>query len=313
MNNRTLLIVFISCLVLFFAGKFLRGNTSSSFDPEIMAVDTAKVDRIQFISGGEQAEEFSLVRNGQAWEAVKGDLKVTATAETMSSILEHMVHLNAKRIVTKDPSRYAEYEIEGEKAGQMKVWEGKKQVADLQIGGFRFDQAARTATSFIRKADKPEVFVVDGFMSMAFKARFDHFRDRKLVQAGMDDLTSVEWTNHEGRKEVIQKEDGLWHYAGMEAVDSAKFALYLTSLVAAQGHEFSELTSTQGLSLLEKLTLTGNNMIEPTVISAYASPDTTKPFLIHSSINPQSVFKSEATGLYKQIFSDLRPFWPHGQ
>jgi hypothetical protein len=312
MNNRTLLIVFGVCLALFFGGKLLRGNKTSSFDDAIIKVDSAKVDRIKFVSAGNHPEEFELKKNGNDWVAVQGEMSVPASAENIGSILSQLSRLTAKRIVTKDVARYNEYEITDSLASKVIVWEGKNQVADLEVGGFRFDQNTRAAFSFIKTAKKPEVYEVDGFLSMGLKARFNQFRDKKLVKAAQEDLTSVEWTGH-SPKQVILKEDGIWNYAGMEAVDSTKFNSYLTGLVNAQGSEFSELKSTAGLTMLEKITLTGNNMVEPTVISAFATQDTLKPFLIASTVNPDAVFKSDSNGLYKKIFLDLRPFWPNGK
>jgi len=221
--------------------------------------------------------------------------------------------LKAKRIVTKEPGHYNEYEITDSLASKVEVWEGNKMVADLEVGGFRFDQQTRSASSYIKSTKKPEVYEVDGFLSMGLKAKFDQFRDKKLVKASMDDLTLLEWTGANQPKQAIQKDNGAWYYAGMEAVDSTKFKTYLTGLVNAQGAEFSELKNTNGLSLLEQVKLNGNNMTEPTVISAYAAQDTLKPFLIASSANPDAVFKSDSNGLYKKIFLDLRPFWPNGK
>jgi Domain of unknown function (DUF4340) len=313
MNNRSLLITFLIILSVLLMGRVLRGKKSSSYDPQIVALDTAKVDRIQFVSGGPASEEFELKRNGLEWEAIQGEMKVKVENANLKSILSPLADLKAKRMVSKDASKYGEYEITDDQAGSVVVWEGKKQVADLRLGGFRFDQAARTASSFVRKGDKPEVYLIDGFVSFGLKTRFDQFRDKKLVKVAAEDLSSIEWRDNSTRKEVIQEEDGLWHYAGMEAVDSTAFNEYLTGLVNSQGSTFSKLTSTQGLTLAEKLTLYGNNMLEPTVISAYASQDTSSVFLIQSSANPEAIFTSDSTGLYKRIFADLRQFWPHGQ
>ena len=313
MNNRTLLIVFGVCLALFLGAKLLKGNKSSSFDDAIVKVDSASVDHIKFISAGNHPEEFELKRNGKDWVAMKGEMSVPASAENVGAILIQLSHLTAKRIVTNDVARYGEYEITDSLASKVRVWHGKNQVADLEVGGFRFDQNTRSAFSFIKNAKKPEVYEVDGFLSMGLKARFNQFREKQLVKAAQEDLTSIEWIGNGQPKQVIAKEDGLWYYAGMEAVDSAKFNTYLTGLVGAQGSEFSDLTSAAGLTLLEKVTLTGNNMIEPTVISAFAAQDTLKPFLIASSANPDAVFKSDSNGLYKKIFLDLRPFWPNGK
>jgi hypothetical protein len=313
MNNRTLLIVFGVCLVLFLGGKLWKENKSSSFDDAIVKVDSAKVDRIKFVSAGNHPDEFELKKSGEDWAAVKGDKSVPASPQTIQSILSQLSRLKALRIVSKDVAHYGEYEISDSLASKVMVWQGSKQVADLEVGGFRFDQNTRSAFSFLKKAKQPEVYEVDGFLSMGLKAKFDQFRDKKLVKATQEDLSLIEWTGTGQPKQAIQKEDGVWNYAGMEAVDSTKFKTYLAGLVSAQGNEFSDLKSTAGLSLLEKVTLTGNNMTEPTVISAFAAQDTLKPFLITSSVNPDAIFKSDANGLYKKIFLDLRPFWPNGK
>lgn len=313
MNNRNLLIVFISCLVLFVGGKVLRGNKSSTFDPEIVAVDTSMVDRIKFISPGPEKKEFELKREGNTWKAIQGETSVQAETRPVTGILAALSAVNAERIVTKDPARYTEYELDDDKAARFTAWAGDKQVADLAVGGFRFDQAAQSASSFIRKADQPEVYIVNGFAGMGFKARFDQFRDKKLVHTDADQLTSIEWTGANGRRQVIQKEDGQWYYAGMEAVDSTAFKTYLAGLVNASGSTFSDRSSTQGLTLVETLTLKGTDMPQPTIISTFQSQDTLRPYLIHSTANPQTVFTSDTMGVYKTVFAHLRKFWPDGQ
>jgi hypothetical protein len=313
MNNRKLLVVFGICLVLFLGAKWMSNGRASSFDDAFIKVDSAKVDRIKFISAGNRPDEFELKKSGEDWSAVKGDMSVPATGQAIESILGELSRLTAKRIVTKEPGHYNEYEITDSLASKVEVWEGKKMVADLEVGGFRFDQQTRSAFSFIKKAKHPEVYEVDGFLSMGLKARFDQFRDKKLVKASVEDLTLLEWTDAHQAKQAIQKDNGAWYYAGMEAVDSAAFQTYLTNLVGAQGSEFSELKSTSGLALLEQVKISGNNMTEPTVISAFTAQDTLKPFLIASSANPDAVFKSDSNGLYKKIFLDLRPFWPNGK
>jgi|GEM_PF-830599 len=313
MNNRNLLIVFITCLTLFFASKYLSNNRSSSFDPVVVAVDTAQIDRIKFIAGGPEKIEFELVRSDTSWEAVQGKVKVKLEPSARKALLSSLAGLNANRVVTNDASKYSEFEIDDSQASKVMVWQGKKQVAELAIGGFRFNQQAQTASTYVRKGDKPEVYLIDGFAGLALKARFEQFRDKKLIKSDATDLTLLEWMNALGSKQKINKEDGAWYYAGMEAVDSTSFNAYLGGLVNAQGTTFSDLTSTQDLTLAEQLTLFGNNMNQPTIISVFHNPDTLMPFLIHSTANPEALFNSDSTGLYKKIFTDLRQFWPDGQ
>lgn len=313
MNTRTLAIIFSVLVLLFGLNLFFRGHRQSSYDPTISAVDSAKVDRIKFISGGEKSEEFELKKTGDTWEAVQGDKKIPAPARNVNGVIQQLANLNAQRLLTNDPLKYQEYEITDQQASRVIVWEGSKQVADLWIGGFKFDQAARSASSYVRVAKKPEVYLVDGFVSMSLKQRFNNYRDKKLVKVAADDLNKIEWVNAAGKKQSIEKDGMKWNYAGMEAVDTTKMKTYLSGLMNAQGSEFSDLKTTDGLSLLEKVSLYGNNMTEPTVISAYTNQGGTKPFLINSSVNPDGIFISDTIGIYKQIFGDLRQFWPDGK
>ena len=323
MNNRNLLIVFISGIVLLLAGNLFRKNRNASFDPLIVAVDTAAIDRIRFEANGQKPETYELKREGQSWQAIKevvGDsvkdtdrgpyraTGVTVAPGAMEGLLRVLHHLEGQRIVTRDRSKHAELEIDDAQATHVQVWAKGKQVADLKVGGFRFDQVARTASTYIRKNDEDEVYVIDGFAGIGLKARFEQFRDKKLVQVEVDDLNMLEWMAAAAPKKKIQKDQGAWYFAGMEAVDSTSFKAYLNSLVNVQGSDFSDLTSTAGLTLAEQLTLYGNNMASSTVLSAYMPMDTTADFLIHSSANPEAVFTSDSAGLYRRIFGDLRPF-----
>lgn len=313
MKTRTLLFIFFACLVLFGVTRLLRGHRQSSYDPKISAVDSAKVDRIKFISAGPKSEEFELKKTGDTWEAIQGEKKIVAPARNVNGVISQLQDLNAQMLLTKDPSKYSEYEISDLQASRVEVWEGNKQVADLLIGGFKFDQAARSASSYVRVAKKPEVYLVDGFVSMSLKQHFDQYRDKKLIKVAADDLTKVEWMNAAGKTQALEKNGASWNYAGVEAKDSTKVETYLTGLANVQGAEFSELSSASGLTLLEKISLYGNNMTEPTVISTYANQDAAKPFLINSTADPDGFFLSDSSGIYKQIFRDIRQFWPDGK
>ncbi len=149
------------------------------------------------------------------------------------------------------------------------------------------------------------------FLSSCFlKKENSSSLDYHLVKSNMEDISGVEWTNAAGKKQIIQKEQGHWYYAGMEEVDSSKFTTYLHSVINAQGAAFSELATTESLTMMEKLTLYGSNMVAPAVITAYKSNDLVNSWLIHSTANTEFIFLSDSSGIYKQIFSNLTEFWP---
>ncbi len=310
MNNKILLLVFGGCLLVFFGSKYLKKDHTASFDPVITQVDTSVVDRLEYSTGGQHAEEFKIVKEGNIWKVLKGTKSINIDDARVKELIAPLVNLQAQRVVTKNVDSYPAYEAGDDQATHLMVYEGDKKLADVWIGGFKFDQATRSASVYIRKSDLPDVYLIDGFAAISLRANFDRFRDKKLVSATAEDLTSLEWTDVGARKEVIVKEDGVWHYAGMEAVDSTAFATYLNSLVGVQGSEFSDHSSPDALTLVERLTLYGNNMIAPTVITAYRNPEPGKSWLLHSSDNPEAYFVSDSLGIYKRIFSDLTDFWP---
>lgn len=313
MNNRNLLIIFLAAIALYFGGQYWRKHRTASFDPLIVAVDTTQVDRIQFVPANAPQDSYELTHNPEGWRATKGTIVITPKPEVLSTVLKSLAQLNANRIVTKDKAKYLEYELDDNKAGRVTAWQGNKKLADIFVGGFRFDQATRTASSFVRLADHDEVYEVEGFSGMGLKARFDQLRNKTLVNTPASELTAVEWTGASGQKKTITKEDNAWYFAGMEAIDSTRFLNYLNQLAGTNGVYFSDLTSVQGYTLAEQLTLQGQNLPAPITISAYDSRDTLKPYLIHSTANPDAIFTSDSIGIYKRIFSDLRQFWPDGK
>ena len=173
MNNRTLLYIFLGLVAIFFGTRFLRKDHSSTFQADLLTLDTSKVDRIKFISERPVHDEFELVRSGSLWEAKKGNLEVTAAQANITGVLSQLADLNADRVVTKDEGRYPEYEITDSLSTRVIAYDGEQEIADLRVGGFRFDQATRTATAFVRKNDEKEVYQVDGFVIMSLNQSFD--------------------------------------------------------------------------------------------------------------------------------------------
>lgn len=134
----------------------------------------------------------------------------------------------------------------------------------------------------------------------------------RLVNLEVSSLTALEWQGTDGWRHKIEKEEGIWYYAGMEAVDSSSFKAYLNELVSAEGPSSDDFTPRQGLDLTEQLTLYGAEMAAPTVIRAYAQEGKSQ-VLIHSSAHADAVFTTDSTGLYKLVFKDLKKFFPDGQ
>lgn len=310
MSNKALLIIFVIGLVTFIGIKWFEPDTSQSFDPVLVRADTLHVDKISFIS---PEGKFDLIRQDTAWFAKMEDRSVPARKSTVHSILYPLAHLEAKRIVTSQQERHAEYEVSDSMATRLELYENGKRTAEILIGGFYFDQTTRSANGYARLPGRNEVYLIDGFTAISLKPTFDVFRERKLMNLKADDLAAIEWKDQSGGKRTISKENGQWYYAGMEAVDSTSFHNYLMRLVNVQGKEFIEADTVRIASPHQIVTLYSFKATDPVVIEAYYNDDPSKPFIIHSSGNPQAWFASDSSGIYHTIFEDLHQFWPDGQ
>lgn len=304
MNNKVLIGIFGLLLVIYLASKLLGGNQESSFDPQIVQVDTASVDKIIIHPKGLPDQSFSLSRVSGKWTADNGTLTVDAVTSSIGSLLNQLTSIRAKRIVSKSPEKWTTYEVDEAAGTRVEVFSNGTSIEDFIVGAFKYDQTTQSASSYIRNTDKDEVFVVDGFLSMSFNQQFNNFRDKQLFQLNKDDITELSLSSGV-ELQTFQKVEGKWFFAGMEAVDSAKMASYVDGLSNVSGFDFEDAFQPNNSDLLQQLNIEANNMMEELVVSAYTSNNPEKPFVIHSTMNPEAYFLSDSTGVYQKLFGKL--------
>ncbi len=310
MNNKTLFVIFAALLGIYLLSKIFGGgdNKESNFDPNIVVIDTSVVDEIHLYPKAEEGDQIKLVKLNGKWGAEHNDLVVDATPNSVNSVLAQLTNIVAKRIVSKTPEKWTTYEVDDVNGSRVEVFSKGKKIDGFVVGSFKFDQAARSASSYMRKSDKDEVYIVDGFMSMQFNQRFDNFRNKVLSTLRSEDINGLELVDRESQKAFQRLEDG-WYFAGMEQVDSAQIAQYLSALENMSGQEFiDDFVPTQSIPF-QTLNVTANNQIGQTTFTAYENPGGEKPFVIKSSMN-DAFFLSDSAGIYQRIFLKLGELVP---
>jgi hypothetical protein len=139
---------------------------------------------------------------------------------------------------------------------------------------------------------------------MSFNQQFNNFRNKQLFQVNKDDITELSLKSA-GDLQTFQKIDGNWLFAGMEAVDSVKMATYVNGLANVSGFDFADQFQPNSSQLLHQLEIKANNLMDELTITAYESNDTEKPFVVHSTLNPEAYFLSDSSGVYQKLFSKL--------
>ena len=310
MNNKVLFGIFALLVIAFLASKTCKGDRKGNFDSSIVAVDTAQIDQIIITPKEGGGEPFSLQKEDGKWMANQGSLKVPATSSAMKAMLERFVKVDAKRVVSKSPDKFSTYEVEEGKATRIQANAGKKSLADFLVGSFKFDQATRSASSYMRKSGQNEVYVVDGFLSMSFNQSFDNFRDKTLISLNQSDITRIA-LNSNGEERLLQNLPEGWHFNGMEKMDSTEMASYLSSISNISGSDFIENFNPSEQNKIAELNIGANNIMNPVILEAYQTQDSLKPFVVHSSLNPDAYFSSDSIGVFQRIFGKLQDLMPN--
>ncbi len=309
MNNKTLAQIFAVLLVIFALSFFLNKPKTRSFDALIAQIDTSAVDLIKLYPKAENGQEIILQKSNHQWTVARDNFTAPATTTAVKAILDNLVKLVAKRIVANSTEKWVDYEVDEESGSKVIVLSGDKELSNLVIGRFSFDQMARSGTSFLRKSGENEVYSVDGFLSMTFNRDFNSFRNKELINLNREDITQLNLNSSSLGNYTLQKQGNDWMANG-NTIDSVKMASFLSDIRFANGQNFKDDYSVSESNRIHKLEIIANNQLTPTVISCYSSQDTIAPFVIHSTVNPQAYFTSDSAGVYRKFFRPLSELLP---
>lgn len=302
MNNKTLGITFGVLLLIYLLFKFAGGNRERSFDPEIIAIDTSLVDRIEikpangapFTLKKISAAGWSLEVNGKVYES---------TTASVQSLLGNLTSIKADRIVSKNPAKFADYNVNDSLGTFISLYDEAKSLGGLVVGRFSFNQATRNGISYLKPIDKGEVYSVDGFLSMSLSQDHNNYRNKELLALDKEALTKIN-LSLDGGGVAFAKGASSWT-ANDLAVDSAAMATYLSTLNNVTGANFLEDPSSELGLQVGQVVFEGNNMLQPVQVSAYVARDTSQDFVLHSSLNDEAYFYSDSSGIYNRIFGKL--------
>lgn len=310
MNNKLLLIVFLVLLGVYGLTKVFSGKKDQSFKTELIAIDTSAVNQIIINTKGPETEEITLKKEGENWIASNGQLNVKAPANVVSSILGNLVLIKTKRVAANKPEKWTEYELDEGQATRVQVFKDEKLMEDFLVGRFSFNQQTRSGISFIRLNGENEVYAVDGFQTLTFGQGFDSYRNKEIVKMTPEmNITEFAYESPDTTLKFFLAND-TWTVNGTIPLDSTKVGNYLNVLRNVSGTEFAddfdELQSSNFAH--KKLTIKGDNFLEPFVVSCYRDTTREKEYIIRSNQNTEAFFASDSAGVYQRIFKEVADF-----
>lgn len=300
MNNKKLLYILLGLGIVYALTQLFNTKKERSFDSQFLKVDTSIVNKIVLHSISDDHKETVLEKSNGEWWASQGGKKVKAETGSVDGMIKEVSLINVKTILTESKDKHKDYEIDDEKGSRVEVYNGSKKLADFYVGKFGFNPQGNSMVSYLRKAGENKVYGVDGFQSMTFNQQFSNFRDKTISRLNASDITSVS-INSNGNPHSLIKQGNAWILNQKPIADSNAVQNYLNSLQSLTGSDLIDQFPPS--SPIHTAKIEGNNPVD---INLYASGDSLKPFMIHSSVNRDVYFKEDSNGVFHTVFKGIQ-------
>lgn len=321
MNNKILLLILLALLAIYGLSRLFSGNKETTFKAELIQVDTAAASSITIDPRGEEPP-FTLKKEGGKWIATRDALNIKAADSAVNGLLGALALIKTKHIAAKSKDKWADFQVLDSTGTRVQVYnQNGKLLEDFIIGKFDFQQAPMpqqpmqmqqqqpVITSFIRLSGENEIYAIDGMQVFSIGQGFESYRNKDLIRMKREmEVTAFEYQLEDSLAQFRKTPEG-WA-AGSQLLDSMKVENYLNALRNLPGSEFADDFDEIKASHYpqQKLSLSGNNMPEPFLITVYRDSTREKPFVIHSNYNPDTYFASDSSGIYSQLFSPVGSF-----
>ncbi|MBN2172915.1 MAG: DUF4340 domain-containing protein [Bacteroidales bacterium] len=315
LNTKTLIILLVILLGIYLISKYTeRGDRT--FKSELVAVDTSKVTKIVIspkLSG--EGNEVVFTKTGIDWKLESAGKFYKPDKEAVKNIFTELTKMKSKQVAATDESKWAEFEVTDSTGTRIRLYDGKKVLADLYVGKFNYVQSQEqnpyqqnrgSMSTYVRPAEDQEVYVVEGFLKMSIQANIDTYRDKNLFKANKDDITKISFNYPENKNFALTKMDNKWFLNGMPT-DSMKTVGYLNKISRVTSSNFIDDVEPETKVPEYMVTIEGNNF-PPTEIKAFPA-DSLNKYVITSSVLPDSKFSGEKAGLFKRVFANVSDFF----
>ncbi len=307
MSKNKILFVVLGALVLIYLGnKFLRSNNERNFKDYVVQLDTAAVTRMVIRPKANNHEPISVVKEGKGWSVSSGDVKDEADKNSIRGMLSSMISLKPIRLVANSEEKWKQYEVNDSLGTQVQMYAGEELLADVMIGKFSFNQAARTAATFVRLTDEDEIYTVDGFLSSTYNQDFNGFRNKIFIKTVPENITSISFQYQGDSSFRMDKLADKWQINGQQ-VDSAAVRKYVNGLRILTQREFVDGFTASG-DPNYKLTIDGNNMSTVNITGYQDGED----IILHSSLNDNAYFKKGNLNVFEKLFVSSTLFKKEG-
>ena len=223
-KTNTLLIILLVVLAAgFVLTKVFRSpGLESNLDRNVFRIDTSRVIAIRF--SGHNDSTLTLRKNNGRWMVEQQSRSAAADPYQVKTLLETLCNVQPERMVSRKKDKWPDYEVGDSSAFSMVAYTGNmEELANWRLG------KQTGGTTYLRSADDPDVYAVNGALRTRLEKKFNEWRDKTFLRVKKDLVNKVIFNYPADSGFVLEKKSGAW-MIGNQTADSLMVARYLGKL-----------------------------------------------------------------------------------
>lgn len=230
-TNKILLVVLLVLLSAFVLTKVFRSPAlESNLDTEAFQLDTARIARMVFHLPSESP--ITLEKDDSTWTVRQADKTAGVREFERRNLFRSILNLKPERMVTRKEEKWSDYQVGDTTAVRVEVYDKnndkiKSWFVGTESGGL----------TYVRPADKPVVYAVEGNLRTRFGSGFNGWRDRTFLRINRALVNKLTFQYPADSGFVLEKRGRHWLINDQKA-DSAKVESYLSEIEFKELREF---------------------------------------------------------------------------
>ncbi len=191
--TKTLALAFVGSLALVGLVTWTGGSPASeAFRGTVIALDTADVAALVVQDPDEEAP-VRLARAEGGWTVGRGEEgpRYPAEAASVRRALEALGALRASAVVTRQPEKHARFAVDSTGTTVTALDDDGDVLARLVVGRVSF--ASQQPRTYVRPADDPSVFEVEGMLASRLNRDLEAWREKRVWTLDRAALTRIDF------------------------------------------------------------------------------------------------------------------------
>jgi hypothetical protein len=179
-------------------------------------------------------DPLTLKRNDGNWTVHQGDKSAAVRSFEIDNLLRTLSTLQPERIVSRKEEKWDQYQVSDSSAIQLVAYdEDEDKLTEWLIGKESQDG------TYIRHADEPEVYALEGNLRNRFTKNFNDWRDRTFLKTTRALINKLKFNYQADSGFVLEKRGREW-MIGNQKADSASVDRYLKKIQLKELNAFHD-------------------------------------------------------------------------